>query len=211
MEFKLTCGSNVIIDDEDFDMLPKTGWYLQRKEKHNSGTDYVIHDSYSFMHRYILSKHGIDLHGKVVDHINRNGLDNRKNNLRIVDTSINKKNQNPIKNNQFNFNGIYLEYNKSKDYLRFRVSWNKEKYKQRTKTFSFNKFDSPKSCLKEAILFRISKMKEFDYILDERSTTIEKELKNNSDVEKLLNIDLNKLILDKIGSSESKWRVSLKG
>ena len=92
MEFKLTCGSNVIIDDEDFDMLPKTGWYLQRKEKHNSGTDYVTHDSYGFMHRYILSKHGIDLHGKVVDHINRNGLDNRKNNLRIVDTSVNKKN-----------------------------------------------------------------------------------------------------------------------
>ena len=61
----------------------------------------------------------------------------------------------------------------------------------------------------EAVLFRISKMKEFGYTLDERSTTIEKELANpNTDIEKLLNINLKQLILNKIGSSESKWRAS---
>lgn len=53
-------------------------------------------------------------------------------------------------------------------------------------------------------------MKEFGYILDERSTTIEKELANpNADIEKLLDINLNQLILDKIGSSESKWKALL--
>lgn len=53
-------------------------------------------------------------------------------------------------------------------------------------------------------------MKKFGYILDERSTTIEKELANpNADIEKLLDINLNQLILDKIGSSESKWKALL--
>ena len=45
------------------------------------------------------------------------------------------------------------------------------------------------------------------YLLDERSTTIENELINNtnSDIEQLLGINLKELIVSKVGSSESKW------
>ncbi len=50
-------------------------------------------------------------------------------------------------------------------------------------------------------------MKENGYLLDERSTTIENELINNVNIniELILNIDLKKLIISKVGSSESKW------
>lgn len=209
MVFKISCGAEILLDDEDYNLIPKTGWYLQKKEKHNPKTDYAVHDDCGFMHRYLLMKHGYNIEGKLIDHINRNGLDNRKSNLRIVDCSTNKKNQSIIKSNSLHFNGLALEYTKKNDYFRIRVSWSEEKYVQSTKSFPFKNFSSPQECLREAVLFRISKMKEFGYTLDERSTTIEKELANpNTDIEKLLNINLKQLILNKIGSSESKWRAS---
>lgn len=35
-EFTLTCGATVLLDDEDYDRLLKTGWYLSKKEKKQS-------------------------------------------------------------------------------------------------------------------------------------------------------------------------------
>lgn len=167
----------------------------------------MIHDKYGRLHRYILGFNKNEKTNIVVDHIDRNGLNNQKNNLRLINTSINKKNQSTIKSNQLNFNGVSLEYNRSKDYFRFRVSYNETPYIQKTKSFSFGQFQSPKEALKQAVLFRIQKMKENGYLLDERSTTIEHELVNNinSDIEQLLNINLKELIISKVGSSESKW------
>ena len=59
----------------------------------------------------------------------------------------------------------------------------------------------------EAILYRNNKCKENGYILDERSTTIETELKNNHniDIEALLDINLKEIIRSRVDSSESKW------
>ncbi len=87
------------------------------------------------------------------------------------------------------------------------MSYNENPYIQKIKSFSFGQFQSPKEALKQAVLFRIQKMKENGYLLDERSTTIEHELVNNinSDIEQLLNINLKELIISKVGSSESKW------
>ena len=57
-------------------------------------------------------------------------------------------------------------------------------------------FDVRESCekaLKEAILYRNLKCRENGYILDERSTTIETAIRNNSncDIEALLGISLS--------------------
>ncbi len=210
MTWILSCGAEILIDTEDFNKIDKKGWYLSQGAYDNNNrrkTKYVLHDDYGRLHRHILGLNPNERKDLVVDHIDRNGLNNQKNNLRIVDTSINKKNQSTIKNNQLNFNGISLEYNKKADYFRFKVSYNEIKYKPRTKTFSFGSYDNPQEALKAAILFRIEKMKENGYLLDERSTTIENELINNVNIniEQILNIDLKKLIMSKVGSSESKW------
>jgi len=77
----LTQGEFAIVDPEDFDRLNKFKWNIQK----NNSAFYAKRTVYSkgmarviFMHRQIMSAP----EGFVIDHINFNGLDNRKVNLR---------------------------------------------------------------------------------------------------------------------------------
>lgn len=76
-EIKLTKGKVALVDDEDFDLLNRHKWscqvgtsYAGRREKNK-----II-----YMHRQIV----IPRKGLVVDHINGDGLDNRRSNLRAI-------------------------------------------------------------------------------------------------------------------------------
>ena len=60
-------------------------WRINRK-------GYVVSTNRQILHRYILSYTGT----LSIDHINRNKLDNRKQNLRIVSTFINNQNNNAV-------------------------------------------------------------------------------------------------------------------
>ena len=199
----LACGEQVFLDDEDYEKIPKTGWYLHstRTEGQNRKTSYVYHDTYGALHRFIL---GIEDKRLIVDHIDRNGLNNQRKNLRVTNTSLNKRNQDTCRNNKFNFNGICFEKGKNGRSSRIICRWSEnedspksEKRKiQKKKSFTLSKYNSFSDALREAILFRISKMKEFNYLLDERSTTIEKILLENKEVnlEELLNIKFSNFI-----------------
>lgn len=181
-ELKLTCGEIVLLDDEDYQRIPKTGWYLTPEKRTDCSTNrktrYVVHDSYGRIHRWIL---GVNDPKLIIDHIDGNGLNNQKSNLRIVSCSINKKNQKVVSTNKFNFNGISFEKNPNP---RIRVRWSEGvpefKYggyraKQKSKTFSLKKYNNDWNlALKDAILFRILKMRDNEYLIDERSTTIER-------------------------------------
>ena len=205
--FILTCGAQVLLDNEDFDRLPKTGWYLSKKELHNSNTDYAVHDTYGKMHRWILGFKPNESSNVVVDHINHNGLDNRKQNLRLVTTSENKKNiATHYPNNQLHYTGINLEKS-SKGRSRIRAKWSeglpvlcndgKRRAKQKTKSFFFdNNIDSCRDAICQAILYRNKKCRENGYILDERSTTIEIAILNNPKcvIEDMLELDIQKCI-----------------
>ena len=131
------------------------------------------------MHRWVL---GITDPKIIVDHIDHNGLNNQKSNLRIVSSGINKKNQTTICNNKFHFNGVSYEGGRAN---RIRVRWSEgESYyvegfgwkaKAKVKSFALSKYGGDYNLvLKDAVLFRIQKMRENDYLLDERSTTIER-------------------------------------
>lgn len=199
----MTCGAQVLLDDEDYDRLPKSGWYLSKKEIHNPNTDYAQHDIYGKMHRWVL---GIKLNEQssvIVDHINHNGLDNRKENLRLVTTSENKRNiTTHYPNNKLHYTGIALECCAT-NRNRIRAKWSegeptrdkdgKRRAKQKTKSFFFdNNIESCRSAICQVILYRNQKCRENGYILDERSTTIETAILNNPKckVEELLDFDI---------------------
>ena len=63
----------------------------------------------------------------------------------------------------------------------------------KSKSFNLKKYDNDYNlALKDAILFRISKMRENEYLIDERSTTIEKILlqEEHPNMSKILGVDL---------------------
>lgn len=100
-----------------------------------------MHDIYGKMHRWILN---ITDSSILVDHIDGNGLNNQKNNLRTVTSSLNKKNQRLLNNQKFHFNGISLEKCKN-GYSRIRVRWSEGEsfwkysgYRAEQKVKSFN-------------------------------------------------------------------------
>jgi len=92
-EIQLTRGRVALVDDEDYEWLNQWTWSVRRHVNKNQGS---IHwytqrgfDSAS-MHRLILNIHGTDLQG---DHIDGDGLNNQRHNLRIVTSSQNHMNQ----------------------------------------------------------------------------------------------------------------------
>lgn len=92
----LSQGKFALVDDEDYEELNEykwfaanigTCWYAARNIKISPGIWRT-----TMMHRHIL------ITDKFIDHINQNGLDNRKENLREATASQNLRNRGPHKN-----------------------------------------------------------------------------------------------------------------
>lgn len=91
-KIQLTQGKAAIVDDEDYDRLAIHSWCISKC----SNTNYALRGHKVkgkchsvLMHREIMNA----TDGVEVDHINGNGIDNRKCNLRFVTSSQNKFNQ----------------------------------------------------------------------------------------------------------------------
>lgn len=85
MKIRTTDEYEVLVDKEDYPVLSRLNWYI-------SDTGYAISDSpvkHLKMHKLII---GPIPSRTVIDHINRNKLDNRKKNLRVVSQRINNRN-----------------------------------------------------------------------------------------------------------------------
>ena len=98
----LTKGATALVDDEDYEYLMQWRWHL-----HSAG--YASRkprgDKQYYMHRELIA---CPL-GMEVDHINRNPLDNRKQNLRAVPHWENMQNRPKQKNNKTGFKGVYYD------------------------------------------------------------------------------------------------------
>lgn len=198
MKFKLASGAIVSIDKVDYNKLPtKTGWYEQKESQNNAKTSYVVHDNYGRLHRVIL---GIEDPNILIDHIDRNGLNNTRDNLRVVTNSENKRNQNVVSNNKFNFNGLSYEKPRGNRVGRIKVRYSTseydkkaKRYKAKTKSFGEAKYGANyNKMVRDAVLFRLKKMKEFGYTIDERSETIERKCRESDyNMEKILDISFN--------------------
>jgi hypothetical protein len=96
--------------DDDFEWLSKFNW-REAKRRH---TTYVVSGSNTtdkeyFMHRLIAEKyHFLSDQKPIPDHINGNGLDNRKENLRAASTSNNSCNRKVQKNCKSGYKGVSI-------------------------------------------------------------------------------------------------------
>lgn len=95
---KLSKNLVTIVDASDYEYLSKYKWYAKKScsnyyaaKSKGKGLPYIL------MHRLLLSVPK----GSVIDHINRNSLDNRKSNLRIVSIRQNNINTKAKKNKKY--------------------------------------------------------------------------------------------------------------
>lgn len=110
-KIKLSRGKFAIVDDEDFDWLNQWNWHAGKSyySQNNFYASRKIGDKkicqFSiFMHRLIMNFPK----GLVVDHIDGDGLNNRKSNLRAVTQCINGLNRTKLtKHNTSGFLGVY--------------------------------------------------------------------------------------------------------
>jgi hypothetical protein len=98
-----------IVDDEDFDKLNKYSWRLSNSGYVRRMTTIRINGekkSKSFtMHREIMTAK----EGQIVDHINRDKLDNRKENLRFVTREQSNQNRGISSRNTNGYKGVSLK------------------------------------------------------------------------------------------------------
>ena len=103
------CGK-CLIDVEDVDLVKDIKWHksdLQRSTYYCTSND----KHWKRIHRLIL---GITDPNVFIDHINHNGLDNRKENLRICTNQQNLCNCNIPKNNKSGCKGVYWSEDRQK-------------------------------------------------------------------------------------------------
>jgi hypothetical protein len=107
-EIELSQGKVAIVDDEDYDKLIAMGkWYAKRDGQRwyatrNTENSKIVTRKTVRMHRIILDV----TNGMEVDHINGNGLDNRKTNIRICTRRQNMWNRNVYRNSYLGIRGV---------------------------------------------------------------------------------------------------------
>lgn len=105
-KIKLTQGKVAIVDDEDFEALNKWKW-------HFTNTGYAARRAWPsnkivLMHRQLMDTPiGMD-----TDHRNSNGIDNRRENLRISTRQQNGMNKDRLARNTSGFKGVFWRADK---------------------------------------------------------------------------------------------------
>jgi len=110
-EIPLTQGYIALVDDEDYEMLRRLKWQIKKtKNLLYAATALKTNDKWStfYMHRIIMSV----LPGFEIDHINHNGLDNRKSNLRFCTRFQNNQNCRKKKGTMSKYKGVTYQAGK---------------------------------------------------------------------------------------------------
>jgi hypothetical protein len=101
IKIPLTKGKLALIDKINYPLVSKYKWFTHG----NRYAATYINNKLFLMHRLLLKA----TKGMIVDHINSDGFDNRKNNLRICTQSQNLANRNKQNNNTSGYKGVYWQ------------------------------------------------------------------------------------------------------
>jgi hypothetical protein len=104
-EIQLSRGKTVLVDDQDYAYLSQWNWHWH-PASNNNGNGYAMRRGSIRMHREILGAKK----GDIVDHINGNGCDNRRENLRICSASESSQNVRPY--GISGYKGVYVSGDK---------------------------------------------------------------------------------------------------
>lgn len=88
-EIALTQGLVAIVDDADYERLLSYKWFAWASDRSDRNYAATKRKGVLLMHRVVMQASP----GQFVDHINGDGLDNRKSNLRFVTNSQNAQNR----------------------------------------------------------------------------------------------------------------------
>ena len=124
---KLTQGKHSIVDDDDYKRLSRYRWYaantsgkfyyaVRRSPRLGSKQRTIL------MHRVILNAPD----GTEVDHINGDGLDNRRSNIRLCTCRENSRNQRLDRGSTTGFKGVYFDKRGCKNPYRATIMVNSE-------------------------------------------------------------------------------------
>lgn len=104
-------GMDILVDDEDYPLLSRFNIYVDKYKSNRSNNFYgkiYVSQRNVKIHRLIV---GSPPKGNyVVDHINGNGLDNRKSNLRFCTPNQNAQNQNSPIVSKTGFKGVTRQW-----------------------------------------------------------------------------------------------------
>jgi hypothetical protein len=115
-------GSTVRVDGDDYLFLKRFSWSARRDKKTSYAYTNIFIGGKSrsvAMHRMITGMRNCE-----VDHRNRDGLDNRKENLRFCTTQQNQCNR--VRKNKFNFRGVYKP--KKSQFYAYQIQAHGKKY-----------------------------------------------------------------------------------
>src|SRR5258708_31028872 len=118
---QLTQNQTSIIDDEDFEKINQFNWYYGKNSYATRDIKINKKRKSILLHREIINC----LDNQMVDHINGNTLDNRKENLRICTKSQNGMNRGKQKNNTSGYKGVHF-YKANKKWQAY-ISYNSKR------------------------------------------------------------------------------------
>jgi hypothetical protein len=99
---RLPSGHEVLVDDADYDWLASLPWRLAVRNKTSYAQMQVGRKGRRvYMHRMIMGEPDC-----LVDHRNRNGLDNQRHNLRLATQPQNQHNRGPVLGTSSRFKGV---------------------------------------------------------------------------------------------------------
>jgi len=123
-------GMFALVDDEDYDRLSQWRWSAVRGKGDNFYASRAaprelpsgkMGSTSRQMQREILDPDRLVPGSRKVDHINRNGLDNRRENLRWASNSLNTLNRVDPRTNKTGYRGVYFDSRKRSYWIRLKV------------------------------------------------------------------------------------------
>ena len=115
---KRNTGLVTLVGDEDYEWLNQWMWTAVSTHRRNGGYAMRIENGKTILlHRLILNA----TEGVEVDHVNGNGLDNRRSNLRIATRAQGMANRRLFKNNKSGYKGVMFDKKTGKWRMYFKM------------------------------------------------------------------------------------------